>query len=418
MNLLPDAFLEPHTSSKQGLGLINRELRVYLTPEVPVCLYWADGSCALLHSSRNRNADRRPDQKTDDRSSSSSSLITRQRSVMASEPVSVVFKLYCLTVMTLIAAAYTVALRFTRTVSSVLYFSTTAVFLTELIKLLLSLGMLLRESGDWGRFRSVVVSNILRSPKELLKLSVPSVVYAVQNNMAFVALSNLDAAVYQVTYQLKIPCTALCTVLMLSRSLGRLQWFSVFMLCGGVTLVQWTPPQATKVQVEQNPFLGFMAIAVAVLCSGFAGVYFEKVLKSSDTSLWVRNIQMYLSGIVVTLIGVFVTDGAQVLEKGFFYGYTPWVCLVIFLASVGGMYTSVVVKYTDNIMKGFSAAAAIVLSTVASVVLFGLQITATFLSGSLLVCVSIYLYGLPKQDTSRVQKPSTDGEDTQKLIAV
>ena len=46
------------------------------------------------------------------------------------------------------------------------------------------------------------------------------------------------------------------------------------------------------------------------------------------------------------------------------------------LASVGGLYTSIVVKYTDNIMKGFSAAAAIVLSTVASVILFGLQISA------------------------------------------
>uniref|UniRef100_A0A8C2F3C2 Solute carrier family 35 member A1 n=1 Tax=Cyprinus carpio TaxID=7962 RepID=A0A8C2F3C2_CYPCA len=156
---------------------------------------------------------------------------------------------------------------------------------------------------------------------------------------------------------------------------------------------------------------------LVTLCLG-SGVYFEKVLKSSDTSLWVRNIQMYLSGIVVTLIGVFMTDGAQVLEKGFFYGYTPWVCLVVFLASVGGMYTSVVVKYTDNIMKGFSAAAAIVLSTVASVVLFGLQITATFLTGALLVCVSIYLYGLPKQDTSRLQKPSADREDKQKLISV
>ncbi len=28
MNLLPDAFLEPHTSSKQGLGLINRKFKV------------------------------------------------------------------------------------------------------------------------------------------------------------------------------------------------------------------------------------------------------------------------------------------------------------------------------------------------------------------------------------------------------
>lgn len=41
------------------------------------------------------------------------------------------------------------------------------------------------------------MEHVFFSPKELLKLSVPSVVYAVQNNMAFLALSNLDAAVYQ-----------------------------------------------------------------------------------------------------------------------------------------------------------------------------------------------------------------------------
>ncbi|XP_054347470.1 CMP-sialic acid transporter isoform X2 [Pongo pygmaeus] len=229
--------------------------------------------------------------------------------------------------------------------------------------------------------------------------------------MAFLALSNLDAAVYQVTYQLKIPCTALCTVLMLNRTLSKLQWVSVFMLCAGVTLVQWKPAQATKVVVEQNPLLGFGAIAIAVLCSGFAGVYFEKVLKSSDTSLWVRNIQMYLSGIIVTLVGVYLSDGAEIKEKGFFYGYTYYVWFVIFLASVGGLYTSVVVKYTDNIMKGFSAAAAIVLSTIASVMLFGLQITLTFALGTLLVCVSIYLYGLPRQDTTSIQQGETASKE-------
>ncbi|XP_060769490.1 CMP-sialic acid transporter [Neoarius graeffei] len=334
---------------------------------------------------------------------------------MAGESVSVVFKLYCLCVMTLVAAAYTVMLRYTRTVQSELYFSTTAVCLAEIIKLLVSLGMLTRESQGLSRCKDVLIEQVFK-PVELLKLSVPSVVYALQNNMAFVALSNLDAAVFQVTYQLKIPCTALCTVLMLNRSLSRMQWFSIFMLCVGVTLVQWKPAELTKVQVEQKPIIGFVAITVAVLCSGFAGVYFEKVLKSSETSLWVRNIQMYLSGIAITLLGVYMTDGAQVMEKGFFYGYTPWVCVVVFLASVGGLYTSVVVKYTDNIMKGFSAAAAIVLSTIASVVLFGLQITVTFFSGALLVCVSIYLYGLPRQDTSTLTKASNASKE--KLINV
>lgn len=38
---------------------------------------------------------------------------------------------------------------------------------------------------------------------------------------------------------------------------------------------------------------------------------------------------MYLSGIAVTLFGVYMSDGAQVLEKGFFYGYTHYVWFVI-----------------------------------------------------------------------------------------
>ncbi|KAE8602967.1 hypothetical protein XENTR_v10014188 [Xenopus tropicalis] len=252
----------------------------------------------------------------------------------------------------------------------------------------------------------------------MLKLSVPSLVYALQNNMAFVALSNLDAAVYQVTYQLKIPCTALCTVLMLNRSLNKLQWVSVFILCGGVTLVQYSPAEATKVQIEQNYLLGIGAVAIAVLCSGFAGVYFEKVLKSSDTSLWVRNIQMYLSGILVTALCVYISDGSQVIEKGFFYGYNFLVWIVILLASFGGLYTSVVVKYTDNIMKGFSAAAAIVLSTIASVILFGLQITLTFAIGALFVCVSIYTYGLPRKDTTTIDVKELSNNLSGKLISV
>lgn len=55
-----------------------------------------------------------------------------------------------------------------------------------------------REAGSPVRLKNAIVDHILCSPAELLKLSIPSVVYAIQNNMAFLALSNLDAAVYQV----------------------------------------------------------------------------------------------------------------------------------------------------------------------------------------------------------------------------
>lgn len=39
-------------------------------------------------------------------------------------------------------------------------------------------------------------------------------------------------------------------------------------------------------------FVGLMAVTAMCLSSGFAGVYFEKVLKSSTQSLWGRNIQL------------------------------------------------------------------------------------------------------------------------------
>lgn len=70
-----------------------------------------------------------------------------------------------------------------------------------------------RETGSPIRLKNALVEHVFCSPKELLKLSVPSIVYAVQNNMAFLALSNLDAAVYQVGCksfvggQMNVQCT-------------------------------------------------------------------------------------------------------------------------------------------------------------------------------------------------------------------
>ena len=80
--------------------------------------------------------------------------------------------------------------------------------------------------------------DIVQKPGETLKLLIPSGLYTLQNNLLFIALSNLDAATYQVTYQLKILTTALFSVLMLGKKLDSIKWISLVILMLGVSFVQ------------------------------------------------------------------------------------------------------------------------------------------------------------------------------------
>lgn len=54
-------------------------------------------------------------------------------------------------------------------------------------------------TGYSGRaLSSIMRQEIIHKPVETLKLAIPSGIYTLQNNLLYVALSNLDAATYQV----------------------------------------------------------------------------------------------------------------------------------------------------------------------------------------------------------------------------
>ena len=77
---------------------------------------------------------------------------------------------------------------------------------------------------------------------------------------------------------------------------------------------------------------GFMAVMLAAVLSGFAGVYFEMILKNSSPSIWMRNIHMGFTSIPLALMGVYFSgEGPQVMQHGFFYGYNSLVVSVILL---------------------------------------------------------------------------------------
>ncbi|XP_054645461.1 solute carrier family 35 member A3a isoform X2 [Dunckerocampus dactyliophorus] len=217
------------------------------------------------------------------------------------------------------------------------YLASSAVVVAEVMKLIICLLLVFKEHSYSVRaLNSVLRQEIAYKPVETLKLAIPSGIYTLQNNLLYVALSNLDAATYQVTYQLKILTTALFSVSMLGRRLGVYQWLSLLILMAGVALVQWPSesslvPEKEAVMSSSSQFVGVTAVLVACCSSGFAGVYFEKILKESKQSVWIRNIQLGMFGLVFGLAGMLSFEGDKVMESGMFQGYSTVTWTVVTL---------------------------------------------------------------------------------------
>ncbi|XP_005191153.2 UDP-N-acetylglucosamine transporter [Musca domestica] len=313
-------------------------------------------------------------------------------------------KYISLITLTLQNAILGLSMRYARTRPGDIFLSSTAVLMSEFVKLITCLILVFNEEGkDFQKFVKTLHKTIIANPTDTLKVCVPSLVYIVQNNLLYVSASHLDAATYQVTYQLKILTTAMFAVVILRKKLLSTQWGALVLLLVGVVMVQLAQTvtdasaaaaaSQTTNGIEQNRFLGLMAALGACFLSGFAGIYFEKILKGADISVWMRNVQLSLLSLPFGAITCFVSDASKIFEHGFFFGYDLFIWYLVMLQAGGGLIVAVVVKYADNILKGFATSLAIIISCVASIYIFDFNLTFKFAFGAALVIVSIFLYG-------------------------
>jgi len=251
--------------------------------------------------------------------------------------------------------------------------------------------------------------------RESVKVVVPAVLYLVQNNLFFVALSNLSVPMYQVTNQGKLLTTAIISRIMLKKEISGMQYFAISLLGLGVAVIHLSEYHSSKSTsgVEddelqhQNQILGLLAVLASCFTSGFSGVYFELILKTSEVkqSLNVRNFQLALWSLLFGSFFIVYKDGAKIRENGLFQGFDWIVILVVVAQGMTGFVVSLILKYADAVLKGFAISLAAVLSTFASVVFFGTKINATFLLGASMVLCAVKLYSY-KSDADRSTKTS------------
>eukprot|EP00049_Salpingoeca_infusionum_P010811 m.186518 g.186518 ORF g.186518 m.186518 type:complete len:347 (-) comp14755_c0_seq1:387-1427(-) len=305
-------------------------------------------------------------------------------------------------------------LRASRTQEGPLYIAGTAVILSESCKLFASLTILMFQHGP-SEAISVLKRDIFGRPVTTLKLMVPAGLYTFQNTLQYLAVTYLDAATFQVTYQLKILTTALFAVILLGKSLSSFQWLSLVMLMSGVALIQM--PEQEEAAAEEEPLdgagsmagrlLGLIMVIAACFSSGFAGVYFEKVLKGETAGLWVLNVQLASLSIIIGTIGLLYNEYEIVTTYGFFYGYNKQAFIAIGLQAFGGLVVAVVVKYADNILKGFATSISIVLSSVLSAIFLDFSVTTNFGIGATCVILASYLYGAFASKTASPSLPTS-----------
>ncbi|MES1920840.1 hypothetical protein MHBO_002466 [Bonamia ostreae] len=292
-----------------------------------------------------------------------------------------------LTLLFLLFAFNTITVLVVRESFKTNYNVNSAVLITELSKFVISFVILNRKQS----FKETIFS-FTQNPREKLKIMLIAFIYAVQNILVYISVKNLESAIFQVLNQMKILSAAVFSVLILKSFLGRKRWLAIFILVFGISIVQ-IDYSLSKSGVssqngrEKNFAIGLWTGLAASTTSGFAGVFFEKTLKSSNILLWERNVDMSLFAVIFLLAFHVFSSGENMLRN-----FNLFTVLSIACNVMNGLVVSLVIKYADNILKAFAVSISIVVCAIIDYYRDLFTPSLFFVTGVVAVLFAVQLY--------------------------
>lgn len=274
---------------------------------------------------------------------------------------------------------------------------------SEIIKIAFSVYMIMKNSEtDISDAQGQGLKRLSWLVSHSGKMLVLAGIYGAMNILSFVALQYIGAGEFTICAQLKILTTAGFSVVILGTSLTSTKWRALGLLVLGCILVASPSFSNDEKAGGGNAMLqlfGYGAVLTEVVLSGFASIYFEKVVKSTTEviTIWERNFQLGFYSIIIY--------GCVILYEG--YGTPadlahrlPWqnwsilTVMVAVLGAAGGLLVAATLKYADSILKTLAAAGAIVMSTVLGHYLLDGPLTMVVCVGALVTITSIANYTL------------------------
>eukprot|EP00927_Polykrikos_kofoidii_P053271 TRINITY_DN4760_c0_g1_i2.p1 TRINITY_DN4760_c0_g1~~TRINITY_DN4760_c0_g1_i2.p1 ORF type:complete len:369 (-),score=51.91 TRINITY_DN4760_c0_g1_i2:202-1308(-) len=270
---------------------------------------------------------------------------------------------------------------------------------SELLKSFISLAFLFA-TGDYKH-----ASLDIRSA---LEYAVPAVIYAINNNLAFVILTYVDTTTFQLLSQMKIAFTGLLFRFILGRDLAGYQYLAIWQLSCGAAVSQI--PVCIG-ELHGTSFMGLVLSVISCILSALGGIYTEKLMKSKGkSSIHWQNCILYFWGIVMNLVGAhsgmnMTKDAVASPEMtGLFHGFNTWGYVLILNNALNGLAISAILKYADNIARVYAHAVSMIVTMFISVA-WGQKPTPQLILATAIVGASAVQYNMSKDEAGLVSSP-------------
>ncbi|XP_077991365.1 UDP-galactose transporter senju-like [Glandiceps talaboti] len=278
------------------------------------------------------------------------------------------------------------------------YNTTTVVLMTECLKLVMAVALYVREHSFLSIF-----SEFRKHFKVLFLYFVPAGLYCLYNNLQFINLAEYDPTTYYLLLQFRVVVTGITFQFVFKKKLSTKQWLSLLLLTMGCVIKHIKQDvtmkdlvafggQSVSFHVDKNLLL----IIIQTLCSCFAGVYNEYLLKGEHgkVHIWIQNIFMYCDSILCnTLVLAYTGDLGNALTKESMHSILQLsvIAIIINYATVG-IVTSLFLRSLNSILKMFASSIEILFSAVLCWFIFGIPIDIFTLLAIAIVSFSLYLY--------------------------
>eukprot|EP00052_Salpingoeca_macrocollata_P010042 m.78708 g.78708 ORF g.78708 m.78708 type:complete len:313 (+) comp17374_c0_seq2:1037-1975(+) len=258
------------------------------------------------------------------------------------------------------------------------------VLAVELSKFVLAWAMLRRE-GMQSALQGWTLADSIRSA------GVPAFIYAFQNLLIQTAYQNLDGLTFNLINQTKILFTAVFLFIMMGKRQSWAQCCALAALFGAsLLLASQKTPQGAR---ENSFYYGILPVFGASLCSGLASTLSQISLQGRNRNSYLYSMELCVFSSLVLLVNLSLSEeGAIMMQKGFFRGWTWWSLLPIAFSGCGGILVGLVMKYAGGVRKGFSIMAGIVLTGFVEWIAFQRALTPQLIISVPVVILSTWVH--------------------------